>query len=201
MAATRVRMADPVGGVRRAPLVAILAVLALPYAAARGQPDAQRPSIAVNVQQPRAFGHVIGDRLEQRISVRAPPGFALDPRSLPRAGRTGLWLELAPPHLTSDAAGGATRYRLTLDYQIINVPEQVRTIDMPAVELSFSGPGGPVTAGIEEWPVTIAPITPAYVLARAGLPQTQPDAPPPTPDLGRYRWLTLLCAAIMIALI
>jgi mxaA protein len=179
-----------------APLLAALAMIAVPHAAAQGQPASAEPSVAVSVQQPRAFGHVIGDRLEQRISLQAPQGFTLDPRSLPRAGRTGLWLDLASPRLTSNGS----RYRLTLDYQVVNVPEQVRTIDLPALDVVFNGRGGQARASIDEWPVTIAPITPTFVLARAGLTQIQPDARPTTPDGKRYMRLTLLWAALFIAL-
>lgn len=186
---------------RATALLAAVTVLGLPYATAQGQPNAQQPAIAVSVRQPRAFGYVIGDRLEQRISMLAPAGLALDPRSLPRAGRTGLWLELSPPHLSSDKVGNGARYGLTLDYQVINIPEQVRTIDLPAVALAFNARGGQVTALVDEWPITIAPITPTDVLARAGLKQTQPDAQPPTPDSGRYMWLTIVWIAALVAIV
>ncbi len=160
-----------------------------------------RQPIGVSVEQPRPFGYVIGDRLEQRITLSAPAGMSLDPRSLPRPGRTDLWLELSPPRLASDRHGGATRYRLRLDYQIVNVPEQVRTIDLPAIALVFIGHGTRETALVDEWPITVAPITPTYVLARAGLTEIRPDAPPPTLDAAPYRRLTLLWAAALIAVI
>lgn len=189
---------------RITPLLLAAAMSALPYGIARGQaaPPPAQPRIGVSVQQPRPFGYVIGDRLEQRITLSAPAGFSIDPRSLPRAGRTNLWLELSPPHLTSSRQGGAIRYRLSLDYQVVNVPEQVRTIDLPAVDLVLRRQGSQrsqVTTSIDEWPITIAPITPAYVLARAGLTEIRPDAPPPTSDSGRYRRLTLLWLAAIVA--
>ncbi|MGH8301395.1 MAG: nonribosomal peptide synthetase MxaA, partial [Steroidobacteraceae bacterium] len=162
--------------------LAALAILVLPCSAAADEPAAAQPAIAVSAQQPRAFGYVIGDELEQRITLLAPAGFALDPKTLPRAGRTGLWLELAPPRLTSRRAGAGTRYRLTLDYQIVNAPEQVRTVELPELDLAFSGRGRRLEASVDEWPITIAPITPAFVLARAGLQRMQPDAPPVMPD-------------------
>lgn len=186
---------------RRAPLVAALTTLALPCAAAHGQTAATQPSVAIATQQPRAFGHVIGDRLVQRISLQAPAGFLLDTKSLPRAGRTGLWLDLATPRLTSAKVDGGIRYRLTLDYQVVNVPEQVRTIDLPALGLVFSRRGSQVSATVDEWPVTIAPITPSFVLARAGLTQIQPDAKPSAPDPRSYMWSTLLWAALIVAVI
>jgi mxaA protein len=181
--------------------ISALATLTLPNAATQDRPNPPDPAIAVSVRQPRAFGYVIGDKVEQRISLLAPAGFALDPKSLPRAGRRGLWLQLAPTHLTSDKVGDGTRYRLTLDYQVINVPEQVHTIDLPAVYLVFGAAGNQVTTTVDEWPITIAPITPTYILARAGLTRTQPDTPPPTPDIGRYKGLTILWAAAIVALI
>jgi mxaA protein len=173
----------------------------LPCAAAAGEPAPPQPAIVVSAQQPRAFGYVIGDELEQRVTLRAPAGVALDSQSLPRAGRTGLWLELAPPRLSSGSAGDGTRYALTLHYQIINAPEQVRTVDLPELDLVFSRRGTLLTATVDQWPITIAPITPAYVLARAGLQEMQPDARPVVPDAGRYMWLTLLWAACIIAIV
>lgn len=178
-----------------------VAALAPQYSAAQGQVAPAQSAIAVSVRQPRAFGHVIGDELEQRIWLHAPAGFTLDPKSLPRAGRTGLWLQLAAPRLTADKVGDAIRYRLTLDYQIINAPEQVRTVELPELDLVFDGRGNRITASVDEWPITIAPITPTYVLARAGLKQMQPDAPPAIPDRSRYEWLTLLWAAAIVALL
>lgn len=196
------RTVESASPVRGSWLVAALAAVSLlPAAAPPGAVAAPSSSITVSVQQPRAFGYVIGDELAQRISLQAPPGFTLDSKSLPRAGRRGLWLELAPPHLTSDRVGGATRYRLTLDYQVINVPDHVRTIELPELDLIFTGPGGQLTATLDEWPITISAITPTYILARAGLPQTQPDARPLMPDTARYRALTLLWAAAIAALI
>lgn len=135
------------------------------------------------------------------MELRATAGLALDPKSLPRAGRTGLWLELAAPRLTSAKTGDDTTYRLTLDYQIVNVPEQVRTIELPALALAFGGRGSRTSVPIDEWPVTIAPITPAYVLARGGLTQIQPDARPSAPDPGPYMRLTLLWAVLLVGLI
>lgn len=182
-------------------VVAALATLMLPCLAAEGQPASQQPAITVSVQQPRAFGHVIGDELQQRVTLRAPAGFALDPKTLPRAGRTGLWLQLAPPRLRSGKCGAGTRYALTLDYQIINAPEQVRTVELPELDLVFSRRGTRLTATVDEWPITIAPITPAYVLARAGLKEMQPDARPMMPGTGRYMALTLLWAAAIVAIV
>lgn len=182
-------------------LVAALATLMLPCAAAQGQPASRQPAIAVSAQQPRAFGYVIGDELEQRVTLHAPAGFVLDPKSLPRAGRTGLWLQLAPPRLSSKKAGDGMRYALTLDYQIVNAPEQVRAVELPELDLVFSRRGTRLTASVDEWPITIAPITPSYVLARAGLKEMQPDARPVMPRIGRYRALTLLWAATIIAIL
>ncbi len=202
MAVTAVPTTDRPAPARAAALlVAALATLILPCAAAGDEPASQQPAIAVSAQQPRAFGYVIGDELEQRVTLQAPAGFALDPKSLPRAGRTGLWLELAPPRLRSGKAGNAMRYALALDYQIVNSPEQVRTVDLPELDLVFTRGGARLTASVDEWPITIAPITPAYVLARAGLKEMQPDARPVMPGTGRYRRLTLLWAAAIVAIV
>lgn len=202
MAVTAVPTSDrPAPAHAAAFLVAALATLVLSCVAAEGQPAPQQPAIAVSAQQPRAFGYVIGDKLQQRVTLRAPAGFVLDPKTLPRAGRTGLWLELAPPRLSSEKAGGGRRYALNLDYQIVNAPEQVRTVELPELDLVFSRRGTRLTASVDEWPITIAPITPAYVLARAGLKQMQPDARPVMPGTGRYRALTLLWAAAIVAIV
>jgi mxaA protein len=195
-----VRTAEGAAPASAAWLIAALATFAVSHAEAQPAPAVESTSVLMSVQEPRAFGYVIGDKLAQRITLRAPAGFALDPKTLPRAGRKGLWLELAPPRLASDSVGGAGRYRLTLVYQIINVPDHVRTIELPELDLAFSGPGRHLTATVDAWPITISALTPTYILARAGLPQRQPDAQPTAPDPGTYMALTLLWAAAIIAL-
>lgn len=149
---------------------------ALPLVAALCAPMAAAQPIVV--EEPRAFGHVVGDLVERRIRITLPAGAALDREALPRPGRTGAWLELREVRVAEPAAGQAD---LRLTYQLVNAPVKVTTIALPALALRLSG-GAAAPLEVGPWPITAAPITPEFVLARAGLEAMQPDiAPVPEP--------------------
>ncbi len=188
-----------------------------PLAAATAEPG---------VEQPRAYGHSIGDVLEQTFHVEVPPGTEIDPASLPRRGRADRWLarlgiEVAPE--------GGNVLRIRQRYQVINSPPEVRTVMLPEVTLKLvdaqalraarqeMADGGRrdddadaatppthlpavATARFEAWPVTIGPMTPETVLARAGLDLFQPDRDPP-PGQGNLPAVRFAAAAATVALV
>jgi mxaA protein len=168
---------------------------------------------AVEVEQPRPFGWTIGDVLVQRAVIVVPPGYVLARDLLPKPARVGAWLErqaLTVEHAEHAGHAGqaehAGRLRLTLRWQVVNVPNELTTLTLPATQIRLRGAGVEVAATIDETPFTLAPITPETVLARAGLEEMRPDrAPPPVdpdPALGRLAlWLALLgLGAMLLAL-
>jgi mxaA protein len=105
-----------------------------------------------SVQQPRAYGHAIADVLEQKVLLE-DRGHRVDLSAPPSAGRISLWLERRPPSIETDSAG---RRWLVLRYQIINAPEQLTSVTIPALKLALASG---YTLDIPDWPVTVAPLT------------------------------------------
>ncbi len=165
-------------------------------------PPAEAPGPVVSVitpemDVPRPFGHVIGDKLVQRVALEHD-GTRLDLAELPPLERTGNWFARQDARIDTDEAG---RRWLRLEYQIINVPDELRAIELPALDL-------PTTVAhlrlqTTPVPLTVAPITPEVVLARAGLDEIRPDAPAPHIDTAPYeRGLNaaLGAGAVLVAL-
>ena len=103
-------------------------------AAAQGTPPDASPaapraaalSIAPDVQPLRPFGHVIGDVITQRIALDHE-GRELDPDALPELERVGNWFQRRAVRIERETAG---RRWLVIDYQIINVPDELRALDL-----------------------------------------------------------------------
>src|SRR6185437_10148244 len=79
--------------------------------------------VPASVTQPRPFGYVVGDLLEQRVLLQANR-HGLVPASLPRPGRVSVWLERRGVRIASDAQG---RHWLIVEYQLINAPQGLTT--------------------------------------------------------------------------
>jgi mxaA protein len=179
---------------RRAPRGALLVVMAAALGAIVPATIVAAETSAtprIDVRNPRPFGYVIGDRLEQQILVEVPSALSLISASVPSAGRATVWLKRQKARIVRQRTGDTSRYDIAIDYQIVNVPEQVQTIEMPELRLRFAGAAQSTEAVVARWPIVVAPITPTYVLSRAGLGEVRPDATPPligTRSL-RLRWV------------
>jgi len=157
----------------------------------------------VVVEQPRAFGHVIGDVLAQSVLLERN-GAEVTPEALPPSGRVGMWLERRGAQIEKRADG---RRWLRVEYQIVNSPEKLRNIQIPAWELKVSPPGGPLlvpAASIDVGPLTLEPGargSDASTLqgAEAAL---QPDRAAPLIQTARLRqWAVLWTAALAASLL
>jgi mxaA protein len=129
---------------------------------------AQAQDLEPQVVNPRPFGYVIGDLLERRISVATEQ----DPsqETLPKAGKVDGWFELRQVVVEKRD----DRAELVFTYQLMNSPLEVKTLRLPSLTLAF----GEGQVSIPEWPITVSPITPAFVLARDDLTEMRPDLPP-----------------------
>jgi mxaA protein len=150
--------------------------VALPLALLAASTQAAATIEADNPARP--FGYTIGDIVRQTVHVTPAPGQTLVETSLPREGRAGAWLERRAVVVTPEAGG----WRIDLTYQFINVPTELRTVALPAIKLQLREPERTVAETLTESPVTLAPLTPAVVLARAGLEEMRPDVAPPLID-------------------
>jgi mxaA protein len=139
------------------------------WLAARAMAEPAAPS--AELIEPRAFGYTVGDVLQRRVLLQWQEGLAPDLSSLPQTRRPGQALELRAARLDG--------HELRLEYQVFLAPSEVRTLEMPPLQLRFAGPAGERFLRIDAWPVTVAPLVPVEVSPREGLGELRPDAPPP----------------------
>ncbi|MCW8182600.1 calcium incorporation protein MxaA, partial [Verminephrobacter eiseniae] len=122
------------------------------------------------VQPPRAFGYQLGDLVTQRLLLPAD-GRRLETAALPRAERISGWLERRPFQWETDAEG---RQWLLVSYQIVNAPQTLTAIALPALSLPMSaGPALETDAQL----ISVGPLTPQTVLGKGGLLDIRPDRP------------------------
>jgi mxaA protein len=150
----------------------VLAVSALAFCAASA---AVTPAV---IQQPRPFGYVLGDTLVQRILLQVA-GHNFEPTTLPPSERAGLWFSRRSSRV--EVAEDGRRW-LVIDYQLVNAPQTLMTVNLPSVTLKSQPSGNPGDDAFEvpEWPISIAPLTPRAAFAKGGLQELRPDHPAPT---------------------
>jgi mxaA protein len=153
----------------------LVCVFGVVMGAARAEAQASDVVPASNaiVEQPRAFGHVVGDLLTQRILLELR-GRAFEPAASPRDERVNAWLDrrLSRVDATSDG-----RRWLVLEYQVINAPQALTLVRIPALALSDKSGTGELR--IAEWQVSVSPLTPRDAFDKSGLETLRPDRPPP----------------------
>jgi len=171
-------------------------LLACATAPAASAAPAGTASTTAFVQQPRPFGYVLGDTLTQRILLR-PAGSEFQPESLPPAERAGLWFARRSSKI--EKAEDDRRW-LVIDYQLVNAPQTLITVNLPAVTLKSK-------AGTEwvvpPWPISVAPLTPRSAFATGGLQELRPDHPAPMLPTTMLRrqleiWVIALAVTVVI---
>lgn len=136
-------------------------------------------TIRSNIEQPRPYGYVVGDIVEQTIILEAPSSYGIDIESLPKIGRVNGWLERRLADQRQSASRHGKRHEIRLRYQLMKAPTEVTMVPLPELAITFSDAGKPVNHHIPAWPVTVAPLTPEFVLASDGLEEMRPSAPAP----------------------
>jgi mxaA protein len=147
---------------------------------------------AVTVEEPRAFGYVIGDVLTQRILLNQHDNMAM-----PSTGRVGVWFERRNPRIEHDAQGESW---LAIDYQITNAPQTLTTIMLPSLTLTV--PDGSALQ-VPEWPVSVSPLTPQTAFSTGDLQALRPDRDAPlratAPLRRQMTWSIGLLALTLLA--
>jgi len=179
-------------------LPALLPSTSLAAASDTASETASGAAFQPTVQEPRAFGYLLGDVLTQRILLR-DESHDVGSVTPPSLGRTDVWLERRRVRTETDADG---RRWLAIDYQVVNVPGALAQIALPALTLASSSGA---TLRVAEWPLSIGPATPANPFNAGDLQALRPDrlaAPVPTVPLrrqasiaGGLSLLSLLCWA------
>lgn len=161
----------------------LAAVLAVPLAAS---------AAPLFVEQPRGYGHAIGDVLEQRVRLDDRQEPTLPPQE-PTPQRITRWLERYPARIERDTDGRAW---LVLRYQVVNAPRTQIAAELPAWS---AGPGTTVPAST----LTISPLLrDEGAGAEPQQPALQPERALPPPDVARPRRhaIASACAASAVTL-
>jgi mxaA protein len=152
---------------------------------------------AIHVDEPRAFGHFIGDVLTRHIEVTVPLPYALAEGRLPQRGRIGR-LELEDAAVGATRIANTTRYRIDLVYQIVDSPLAPEIAPMPPVALRFAGGGRSFEQEINPWPIAMAPLAPSGI--RTAFPALRPARAPTAIDATATRLSLVLCGALSAVL-
>jgi len=134
---------------------------------ARPRPAGLPPN--ATVEQPRSFGHFIGDVLTQRILLQLD-GQPFISAPLPRAERVNRWLERRTLRVATADDG---RRWLIAEFQIINAPTVLVSTVIPAWELRPAS--GQIALRMPAWPISIAPLAPLTAFGEGALEQLRPD--------------------------
>lgn len=140
--------------------VALLLTLALAatdtIAAQQSPPDSRgKRSVLATVEQPRPFGYVVGDLVTQRVLLTS------EPAELPPAQRVSIWFERRASRIEVAADG---RRWLVVDYQLINSPQTLTTVNLPAWDVDGT-----------QLKVPAAPISVSPLIADDSAAEIQPD--------------------------
>lgn len=158
-------------------------------------------TLVATTVEPRAYGYHVGDRAQRVVDVEVPEGLTLDRDSLPRAGAPGQPLELRAVdwrQVSRFDRRHDRHYRLRLSYQVFIAPVDVRSFELPPLQLRFKGQPRDQDLRVDAWPLTVSPLVPTDVSPRRGLGEMQPDAEPPRLDETPARRALLACAAAML---
>jgi len=155
----------------------------------------------LEVETPRAFGYVIGDTLDHRITLELARPYRLDEASLPAAGQLRAGLELRAPVVRVHQARDTTCYEILLTYQIFHFAERLQTLAIPPVELRFAKGGPRLPVVVPEWRFSLAPLAPRRIEGSVALPELRPDRPPPDMPVQPHVYrLIALAAGLFTAL-
>jgi len=157
------------GTLRRIRAAMIVAIVLLPsLLPSTNAAAASGAAFQPTVQEPRAFGYLLGDVLTQRILLQDGDR-EIGSVTPPSLGRTDTWLERRRVRTETDDEG---RRWMAIDYQVVNVPTALTQIALPALTLpSSSG----ATLRVAEWPISIGPATPANPFNAGDLQALRPD--------------------------
>jgi len=105
-----------------------IALVLVPTAGVTSMVAAQPRVVPTIVEQPRPFGYVIGDVVTQRVLLTTPRE-ELEPTTLPPIQRVNNWFVRRASRIETAPDG---RRWLAVDYQLINSPQALATVHLPA---------------------------------------------------------------------
>ncbi len=148
---------------------------------------AQTVVVRFEVENPRAFGYVIGDTVTRHVVAEVTKPYRLQEKLLPKPGRLGPWLELRDVTVVRRSGFATNQYELEFAYQIFNSPETIRLLALPHTDVYFQGEGRTLAQEVPTWSFAVTPIMPGTAPMREGLGKMRPDVPPPLLATAPYR--------------
>ena len=131
--------------------------------------------VTIEREDPRLFGYQLGDVITESAYIGLASGYHFDPQSLPTNGKRAGWFMVRSSHYEEQAlADGSAIGKLTIDFQLINSPSNVRSLTIPPISLKFKGPQNLVDT-LPSLTIDAAPLDTGEV--RTGLPDAQPQRP------------------------
>ncbi|MES1952507.1 MxaA protein [Salinisphaera sp. S4-8] len=160
-----------------------------------------RPAIGLSIDEPRAYGHVVGDHIQRTLRLQLPAGFQLERASLPSPGAQSYWLDLAVVDIrAAESSSGPVVVRL--DYQLFYAPLQATRRELPALDLAAANAAGErITRRAPAFVFTMSPILELDPDARFGDPDNDlllADAMPVRPAVAGPRRATFAALAITL---
>ncbi|MCK5830423.1 MAG: nonribosomal peptide synthetase MxaA [Methylococcales bacterium] len=140
------------------------------------------PIHSFQVQTPRPFGYVIGDKITQRLLVEVRQGVELQYSSLPARGTINRWLNLNKVKINKKKASDGWHYQIDLTYQVFYAPLEVKMLDLPAFTLQFRQFGNTVGQEVPVWHFTTAPLRELAIRKDNGIEYMRPDQLAPLID-------------------
>lgn len=154
---------------------------------------AAKPAI---VEQPRPFGYVLGDLLTQRVLLDSGSS-QFEAAEFPRPQRLNVWFERRASKLEQRSDG---RRWLIVEYQLINAPQTLTTVTLPAWTLESAD--GASSVSVPEWPISVNALTPRASFEIGGLGELRPDrAAPVIPTAPIRRRLLIWSIAFVLTLV
>lgn len=133
----------------------VFAVLVLPLTVVA---DDERGDLDWSRETPRPFGYVMGDVIPHQITLRMPEEFVLMEETLPDVGPVTDWLELRDREVEELIRRGHREYRISLEYQVFRASRDVRSVEVPALELAAGTGERAMQTTLPPWEFVISPL-------------------------------------------
>lgn len=147
------------------------------------------------VENPRAYGYLVGDLLLQSVQLTVD-GQPVELAELPGRDRFGVWIARRGARIERRTDG--SRW-LVMEYQIVNASKDVDVIQLPKLALRTTTPD--LFIEVPDWPITVGAITASQVRNQGGLRALQPDRPAPVIDTAMIRHRLNLAFAALAAVV
>jgi mxaA protein len=131
-------------------------------------PGAQLVVQRFDLDSPRNFGYLIGDRFRHQLTLQLSEPYRLDAAASTLGAYRDSWIQRYPAEVRSESSGGSTIYRVSVDYQIFNNPLETTEVTTPEMVIAFTDDSNAESRSLPAWTFSVSPLLDGDVGARAG---------------------------------